>query len=237
MKEICLTYDFRYHNNEKHYEYHAQILSVIQRDLASQCHFDKLLENYDITLKAENDCRLEIISNADIQNIEKIDKIRKRTYWIIDHIINIGLYSTIKSRVDAAVRLSDINLKHQKSICAPTKEDKDYIETFIEEARESKYKPDIQLLGLNECIDELDKTDKDYRAYKLGIGTMALTWAAYKNMLKLREKVDEAYLEIAKTINALYRVNLLIANDKQKETELAILINRINDIIGMSTNN
>lgn len=236
MKEIY-PYDFNSNSNEEHYSLHTRILNLVTANSIFYTYLKDLMSKYDITLKAENDCRIEIKSNKDILDIEKTDKIRNRIYTCITDIIKAGLCSTIKARIEAAQLLDNINMIQFNDLEIQFQEEKDNIEIFIEEVRKDKYLKSLDILGLKECIPELYKVNEEYIICKKRTRTMTVIWAAHENIKKLRQRVDAAYLEIAKTINALYRINLLLTNDKQKEAELIIVINSINDTIRMPTDN
>lgn len=236
MKEIY-PYDFNSNSNEEHYMLHTRILDLVIANPISYTHLKDLMSKYEVTLMAENDCIMGIKSNKDISDIEKTDKTRNRIYTCITDVIEAGLCSTIKARIEVAQLLDNINRIQLADLKFQSGEEKDPIEMFMEEVRKDEYLKSLDILGLKECVVELYKVNGEYITCKKRIGTTTVLWGAYKNSKDLRQRVDAAYLEIAKTINALYRINLLLTTDKQKEVELAIMINSINDTIGMPAGN
>lgn len=230
MKEIY-PYDFDCNSNEEHYSLHTRILDLVIANPISYTHLKDLMSKYEVTLMAENDCIMGIKSNKDIPDIEKTDKTRNKIYTCIIGFIEIGLCSTIKVRIEAAQLLDNINRIQLADLKFQSGEAKDHIEIFIEEVRKDKYLKSSDILGLEEYLVELYKVNEKYITGKKQIGATTISWAAHKNIKKLRQRVDAAYLEIAKTINTLYQKNALVTKSKAIEQAIDTVIDSVNALI------
>jgi len=92
-------------------------------------------------------------------------------------------------------------------------------------------KADTEALGLTSAVGQLQQANDDFNAVYTGRSTEKQRREASDNMKTVRPKVDEAYRELVKAVNALYTVNALVTKDEAAEAALGAVIDSVNALI------
>ena len=97
--------------------------------------------------------------------------------------------------------------------------------------REEPYFSALTDINMEEAPDEIEAANEAFReVYNLRSAEERDRELSF-NMKVLRPVTDEAFLTLAKAINALYLVNELTTKDEEKRTELKAIIDDVNAIV------
>lgn len=228
MKEINLKFPFYLARNAEHYQVHSDILDEATESFADEVGMAGMRENYQAQFDIENDCYLRSRTYESTPEIVSSDKYRISRFNYVSKSIDCQLYSLDAEKVEAAKKLdAEIN-KYRKNYVKGYAQRTAAIGDFVLAVREEKNQPYVATLGLESAINDLDEANKDFNELYSSRSSERLQRASAETMKSIRPKVDDAFIELASTINALYRINNLIEKDSDKEAKLDVVIDAIN---------
>ena len=227
IKEINRP-SFRLVRNGEHYNYHTNILKIVTPVFAKEYKMEDLRLMYEKLFKKEDEAFTRNRAFEETKEVQAADKKRDELFFFIKRFIENMKYNpdpAIKEAgKDLDKALEPYRNAHRKSLHENTA----LLDSFIEEMKGRTYQDALRKLDLLKPLELLREANENYKEiYKERY--LKKTERNMKDKLKpLRPKVDLAFFEIVKFINAIYLVSYKITKEEQVTQELDSIIDRIN---------
>ncbi len=214
--------------NAEHYWLQEALLKDITQEFAAKY---QLLPLYTAFVKAfENE--KAVFRNTqrfkDTKPLEEKAAERNRLFLHIRLIIRgmkLGLDATA---VKAAEVLSFITKPYGMAAAKPDAEGSVQIIDLVKKLESSEYKQHVKTLGLTKAVAALKKANDEFEYLYSHRAKEKRVRSATEGLKKIRSKVDKAFFDLSKAINALYAVNALVGKDAEKEAEIGTVIDTMN---------
>lgn len=231
MKEVNSNFNFRGALNAEHFQVHSDLLNAISSEEALSLGLAGLRDQYVELFNKENSCYL--LNRSYIQSDEIRGKHASRVQqfsYILKCIDNESDAGTEEAQQAANVLLYSVKpyrAARKMRYAATT----GALSDFINRMREPDCATHIETLQLAESLSRLETLNQAFNAIYQERSEQLLCRATSHTMVSIRPLVDKAFKELAKALNALYRVNELTEQSETKEQQLAAIIDRINAIL------
>lgn len=229
LKEIARP-SFRLVRDGEHYEYHLQVLRSVTPIIAKEYKMEELRLVYERYFKREEAAYMRDRAFEETKELQAADRKRDELFCFIKRTIEIMKYnpdSSVKAFwEDLDSGLGPYRNAHRKSFIENTTS----VSLFLEEMAKDKYIPALENLDLLKVFDLLrEANDKCYQLYNERLSKKEKRSKEDK-MRSLRPKVDDAFSELIKFINAIYLVSYQITKEESVINEMGTLIDKINEI-------
>ena len=231
MKEVDSKFNFRDALNAEHYQVHCALLDVIPVEVASSLGCADQRDQYAALFEEERGCYG--MNHSFVESDELKEKHVQRVHqfsYIVSYIDNAARADEEAVREAANVLLFVIK-PHRAARRMRYAATSGVLRNFINQMRESECATHIATLRLTESINLLAQMNQAFTELYDRRSELLLARANAHKMVTIRPLVDKAFKELARTINALYRVNQATEKSESKEQQLATVIDQMNAIL------
>ena len=197
-------------------------------EIAEELGIGFLRNNYAAMFDVERACHLRSRSYDETPDVLAQDKKRDNAFLLISQTINAGQYSSNESKRNAALRLIRVLKPYKNAPRLSLMNNSSAISKFLQEMEEEQNAADLETLGLTTDLTELKEANEAFIQIYRARSNVEYSQYRSENMKSIRPKVDAAFRTLAKTINALYRVNFFIERDAEKEARMKEIIEDVN---------
>ena len=230
MKEIVEAH-FGASRNAEHYLLHAGILAIITPEFAKKYNFVKIHEEYAALFKVEDAAYLQARAYEDTKLINQKDAERDRVFTMVRQTIDTFAGWPVAAKREAGEKLAFVLKPFRNANSKPLAENIAMIANFLQEIRRDDLAPAVTELGLDELLTLLKTLNDECNAIYNTRSDAKLVRSVADNLREVRPKVDAGFRMVAKAVNSLFMVNLLVEQDAEKEQELADTIDRVNALL------
>ena len=231
MKEVNSSFNFRGALNAEHFQVHSDLLNAISSEEALSLGLAGLRDQYVELFNKENSCYL--LNRSYIQSDEirgkHASRVQQFSYILkcIDNESDAGTEEAQQAENVLLYSVKPYRAARKMRYAATT----GALSDFINRMREPDCATHIETLQLAESLSRLETLNQAFNAIYQERSEQLLSRATSHTMVSIRPLVDKAFKELAKALNALYRVNELTEQSETKEQQLAAIIDRINAIL------
>lgn len=230
MKEI-LKSNLNNARNAEHFQFHADVLSILTVEVAQAQNIVALRETYTSLFTDEDTAFIQNQAYESTKEVEEKDKVRDDLFLYIKQTIESDLRCPLADKKAAAVKLEFALNPYRSANSRPYAENTAQITNFVGDMQSAEYATFVSKLGLTEAIAQLKIANDDFNAIYAGRSGEKLTRVSADNMKAIRPKVDDAYRAVVSAINALYQVNELVTHVQATSASLGKLIDGINALV------
>ena len=232
MKEINYDFSREKARNNQHVNFATNALAAFPEEVAEAQGFAELRTAFAAAVDDEVLCFQPDKSYMDTPEVEETDLTRDSTYLFYKHLaLTYADYCP-----DAEKR------KHGKTLAFAFDNEGDVVRAeytgetamladLADKLRQEPYAAALTALGIDDAPDQIDAANDAFNQVYMRRAAEMEGRATSFNMKALRPRTDDAFNELAKAINALYRVNEMAAKDETTRQELGKLIDNTNDVI------
>ncbi|MBC5634867.1 DUF6261 family protein [Parabacteroides hominis] len=230
MKEIIEAH-FGASRNAEHYLLHAGILAIITPEFAEKYCFCKIREEYASLFKAEDTAYLQSRAYEDTRLVNQKDAERDRVFTMVRQTIDAFAGWPVSAKREAGVKLAFVLKPFRGANSKPIAENIAMVANFLQEIRRDDLKSAVTELGLDELLTLLETLNNECNVIYNTRSDAKLIRSVADNLREIRPKVDTGFRMVAKAVNSLFMVNLLVEQDADKEQELEDIIDRVNALL------
>jgi len=231
MKEIENIPKLAIARNAEHYQFHADVSAVMTAEFAAAQGIGGLREAYAALFADEDKAYALSRGLADTQEVEAKDAVRDQWARYVFQTIEAKRISPVADEQEAAERLRVKLAAYWNCHSLPYAENTAAVANMAADMLSDSLKADTEAVGLTAAVGQLKKANDDFNAVYTGRSTEKQRREASDNMKTVRPKVDEAYRELVKAVNALYTVNALVTKDEAAEAALGAVIDSVNALV------
>ena len=228
VEKINEGFGFSNARNGEHYDVNQAFLDIITKEFADELGIGFLRNNYAAMFDVERACHLRSRSYDETPDVLAQDKKRDNAFLLVSQTINAGQYSSNESKRNAALRLIRVLKPYKNAPRLSLMNNSSAISKFLQEMEEEQNAADLETLGLTTDLTELKEANEAFIQIYRARSNVEYSQYRSENMKSIRPKVDAAFRTLAKTINALYRVNFFIERDAEKEARMKEIIEDVN---------
>lgn len=226
--EINEGFGFSNARNSEHYDIHLSFQDAITQEFVDELGIGVLRANHAALFTIERACYKRNRALEATPDILAVDKRRDNAFLFISQTIAAGCYSPNDTKREAAERLAYILEPYKNSPRMPLVQNSASVADFLEKMQEEQCVTDIETLGITEEIGVLKEANDEFRQIYRQRSMAEHEKAKSETMKTIRPKVDEAFRELAKTINAIYRTNAYVDRDEEKAAKIKAVIDQVN---------
>ena len=230
MKEI-LKPTLHSARNAEHFQFHADVLSVLTAEVAQAQNIGALRETYASLFADEDTAFIQNQAYESTKEVEEKDRTRDELFLYIKQTIDSNLLCPLAHKKSAALKLDFALTPYRTANSRPYAENTAQITNFVGDMQSAEYTSHVATLGLTEAIAQLEAANNAFNAVYSGRSGEKLTRVSSDNMKAIRPKVDDAYRAVVSAINALYQVNELVTLTQSTSASLGKLIDSINALV------
>lgn len=214
--------------NAEHYHLQEALLKAVTEDFATKYKLTSLRKNYVDLFKEEDAVYLQTLGYADTAELSAKDAVRDKYFRFVRLTIESKQLSLDDKEVSAANKLAFIMKPYTLAASKPDAENTAMVSDLVKKLQSDEYAPYVKTMGLTDAVTALKTANDDFdEVYSHRAGEKK-TKAVTDNLLKIRPRVDAAFLKLSEAINALYLVSEVIENDTEKTTEIGVVIDAVN---------
>lgn len=230
MKEIS-TIKLSNARNAEHYQFHADVNAAVTAEFAEAQGIGELREAYAALFADEDKAYALSRGLATTADVESLDAARDQWARYIFQTIEAKRISPLDEEREAAERLRVELSAYWNCHSLPYAENTAAVANMTADMQADSLKDDVAAIGLTAATSQLRQANDDFNTAYAGRSSEKLEREASDNMKTVRPKVDEAYRDLVKAINALYTVNALVAKDEAAEAALGGVIDSVNALV------
>jgi len=231
MKEIDNISKLAIARNAEHYQFHADALAAMTAEFATAQGIGGLREAYAALFADEDKAYALSRGLADTKEVEAKDAVRDQWARYIFQTIEAKRISPLAAEQEAAERLRVKIAAYWNCHALPYAENTAAVTNMTADMLSDDLKADTEALGLTSAVGQLQQANDDFNAVYAGRSSEKQQREASDNMKTVRPKVDEAYRELVKAVNALYTVNAIVTKDETAEATLGAVIDSVNALV------
>jgi hypothetical protein len=191
--------------NEEWFNFFTEFKTLVTQATPGALNIDDLFAAF-LTLYTQADDALEILRKSSLtEEIVHLDGLRDGTFRGIADNVRSSLHHFDPARREAAHRIIPIFDHYGDLARKPFNEETAGIVNFLQEVR-NKYAPQVQILGINEWLNELERNNNDFETAVLERNA-EIAARPDVNMLDVRRKTGLCYHQIVERLEALILLN------------------------------
>lgn len=231
MDEIRLDFPYYAMRNSEHYQLNRRLLKYIPVEFAEKYGVSASRSKFQLTFYSENECYVGNTKFASTNEIETLDKKRSNLFIFFLKTIQSGLYNPEEAVVNAAKRMEYLIKPYKDAYRLSYAQKSAMIADFVDLVQEDKIQTDLEALGLANTVSKLEEANEEFDTVYETRSTERLNRSISETMKTVRPKVDKAFTELAKDINAFFRVNELTTKDAETRTDFLAVIEKVNSLL------
>ena len=231
MDEIRLDFPYYAMRNSEHYQLNRRLLKYIPVEFAEKYGVSASRSKFQLTFYSENECYVGNTKFASTNEIETLDKKRSNLFIFFLKTIQSGLYNPEEAVVNAAKRMEYLIKPYKDAYRLSYSQKSAMIADFVDLVQEDEIQADLEALGLANTVSKLEEANEEFDTVYETRSTERLNRSISETMKTVRPKVDKAFTELAKDINAFFRVNELTTKDAETRTVFLAVIEKVNSLL------
>ena len=231
MDEIRLDFPYYAMRNSEHYQLNRRLLKYIPVEFAEKYGVSASRSKFQLTFYSENECYVGNTKFASTNEIETLDKKRSNLFIFFLKTIQSGLYNPEEAVVNAAKRMEYLIKPYKDAYRLSYAQKSAMIADFVDLVQEDEIQADLEALGLANTVSKLEEANEEFDTVYETRSTERLNRSISETMKTVRPKVDKAFTELAKDINAFFRVNELTTKDAETRTAFLAVIEKVNSLL------
>lgn len=231
MDEIRLDFPYYAMRNSEHYQLNRRLLKYIPVEFAEKYGVSASHSKFQLTFYSENECYVGNTKFASTNEIETLDKKRSNLFIFFLKTIQSGLYNPEEAVVNAAKRMEYLIKPYKDAYRLSYAQKSAMIADFVDLVQEDEIQTDLEALGLANTVSKLEEANEEFDTVYETRSTERLNRSISETMKTVRPKVDKAFTELAKDINAFFRVNELTTKDAETRTDFLAVIEKVNSLL------
>ena len=231
MDEIRLDFPYYAMRNSEHYQLNRRLLKYIPVEFAEKYGVSASRSKFQLTFYSENECYVGNTKFASTNEIETLDKKRSNLFIFFLKTIQSGLYNPEEAVVNAAKRMEYLIKPYKDAYRLSYAQKSAMIADFVDLVQEEEIQADLEALGLANTVSKLEEANEEFDTVYETRSTERLNRSISETMKTVRPKVDKAFTELAKDINAFFRVNELTTKDAETRTDFLVVIEKVNSLL------
>lgn len=231
MDEIRLDFPYYAMRNSEHYQLNRRLLKYIPVEFAEKYGVSASRSKFQLTFYSENECYVGNTKFASTNEIETLDKKRSNLFIFFLKTIQSGLYNPEEAVVNAAKRMEYLIKPYKDAYRLSYAQKSAMIADFVDLVQEDEIQTDLEALGLANTVSKLEEANEEFDTVYETRSTERLNRSISETMKTVRPKVDKAFTELAKDINAFFRVNELTTKDAETRTDFLAVIEKVNSLL------
>lgn len=153
MKEI-LKSNLNNARNAEHFQFHADVLSVLTAEIAQTQNIGALRETYASLFADEDNAFIQNQAYEATKEIEEKDRTRDELFLYIKQTIESNLRCPLADKKAAAVKLEFALNPYRSASSRPYAENTAQITNFVGDMQSAEYAPYVATLGLTVVIQQ-----------------------------------------------------------------------------------
>lgn len=231
MDEIRLDFPYYAMRNSEHYQLNRRLIKYIPVEFAEKYGVSASRSKFQLTFYSENECYVGNTKFASTNEIETLDKKRSNLFIFFLKTIQSGLYNPEEAVVNAAKRMEYLIKPYKDAYRLSYAQKSAMIADFVDLVQDDEIQADLEALGLANTVSKLEETNEEFDTVYETRSTERLNRSISETMKTVRPKVDKAFTELAKDINAFFRVNELTTKDAETRTAFLAVIEKVNSLL------
>ena len=231
MDEIRLDFPYYAMRNSEHYQLNRRLLKYIPVEFAEKYGVSASRSKFQLTFYSENECYVGNTKFASTNEIETLDKKRSNLFIFFLKTIQSGLYNPEEAVVNAAKRMEYLIKPYKDAYRLSYAQKSAMIADFVDLVQDDEIQADLEALGLANRVSKLEEANEEFDTIYETRSTERLNRSISETMKTARPKVDKAFTELAKDINAFFRVNELTTKDAETRTDFLAVIEKVNSLL------
>ena len=231
MDEIRLDFPYYAMRNSEHYQLNRRLLKYIPVEFAEKYGVSASRSKFQLTFYSENECYVGNTKFASTNEIETLDKKRSNLFIFFLKTIQSGLYNPEEAVVNAAKRMEYLIKPYKDAYRLSYAQKSAMIADFVDLVQDDEIQTDLEALGLANTVSKLEEANEEFDTVYETRSTERLNRSISETMKTVRPKVDKAFTELAKDINAFFRVNELTTKDAETRTAFLAVIEKVNSLL------
>ena len=231
MDEIRLDFPYYAMRNSEHYQLNRRLLKYIPVEFAEKYGVSASRSKFQMTFYSENECYVGNTKFASTNEIETLDKKRSNLFIFFLKTIQSGLYNPEEAVVNAAKRMEYLIKPYKDAYRLSYAQKSAMIADFVDLVQDDEIQTDLEALGLANTVSKLEEANEEFDTVYETRSTERLNRSISETMKTVRPKVDKAFTELAKDINAFFRVNELTTKDAETRTDFLAVIEKVNSLL------
>ena len=232
MKEILYDFSRVRARNAQHVQFATDVVAAISQEVAQARGFASQYATFAKAVADEQECFQPNRGYLETSEIVAADTARDRLFYFYKQVV----------QAYADYHPDDVKQKAGASLAFAFREagkvaDADYasetalLTDLVERLRQSSNASALAAIGMEDAPDDLEAANEAFNTIYLKRSAEERDRAQAWKMKDLRRVTDDAFNELAKTINALYAVNELVTKDEEARAALAKVIDDVNAIV------
>ena len=226
-KEINEQFGFSYARNAEHYQVHSDILSKVTAEIAAKYGFTALHTDYAGLYDVEDECYLRNKGFESTADVEAADKKQDNLFLYLMRGIENATLSPVEAEATVAKHLVFVVKPYANAHRLSYAQEMGAISDLVKKLQGEEQEA-VEQLGLTQAVQALADANQAFNEVYSARSGESLTRSTSETMRTIRPKVDKAFKKMASAINALYKVNELVAKDAETREELGTLIDEVN---------
>lgn len=231
MDEIRLDFPYYAMRNGEHYQLNRRLLKAIPVEFAEKYGVSASRAKLQQAFDSENECYVGNVRFLNTAEIEALDKKRSNLFIFFLKTIQSGLYSPEDDVVNAAKHLEYVIKPYKDAYRSTYAQKSAMIADFVDLVQDETIQADLEKLGLAATVATLEEANEAFDTIYESRSKERLNRSVAETMKTIRPKVDKAFTELAKDINAFYRVNELTTKDEETQTAMLDVIMTVNSLL------
>lgn len=211
-KEINEQFGFSYARNAEHYQVHSDILSKVTAEIAAKYGFTALHTDYAGLYDVEDECYLRNKGFESTADVEAADKKQDNLFLYLMRGIENATLSPVEAEATAAKHLVFVVKPYANAHRLSYAQEMGAISDLVKKLQGEEQEA-VEQLGLTQAVQALADANQAFNEVYSARSGESLTRSTSETMRTIRPKVDKAFKKMASAINALYKVNELVAKD------------------------
>ena len=232
MNEIFYDFSRAKARNAQHVQFATDVVAAISQEVAEARGF---ASQYAIFVKAaanEQECFQPNKSYLETSEIVAADTARDRLFYFYKQVVQAYAdYHPDSAKQKAGETLTYLFHEAGRVAHADYASETALLTDLVERLRQSSNASALAVIGMEDAPDDLEAANEAFNTIYLKRSAEERDRAQAWKMKDLRRVTDDAFNELAKTINALYAVNELVTKDEEARAAFAKVIDDVNAIV------
>lgn len=233
MKEILYDLSRARARNAQHVQFATDVVAAISQEVAEARGFASQYATFTKAVANEQQCFQPNKGYLETSEIVAADTARDRLFYFYKQVVQAYAdYHPDSAKQKAGEALTFVFRELGSRVAEMDYASETALLTdLVERLRQSSNASALAAIGMEDAADDLEAANEAFNTIYLKRSAEELNRAQAWKMKDLRRVTDDAFNELAKTINALYAVNELVTKDEEARAALAKVIDDVNAIV------
>lgn len=227
MNALAVELSFSRSRTGEQYQFYEDVLKALSAEIAALLKIETLRGKYAAAFAAEDLAYMKSQAYPETVEIVAKDAERDHLYAFIKQSIATNLISPVTATVKHARALATVMKPYRNAITKSFVENSAEVTNFCQDASAEAVTPHVAALGLTDALELLRTTNEDFKNIYSARSEVKEARLATKALIILRPKTDNAFVKIARTLNALALVTETVTHDAETIAVLSPVMDAI----------